>query len=54
MSVSMQALVLTDTGNTPEYYAKMNGVQFSDIPFFKQSDSSQYQKWLAQPVVNSN
>ena len=22
----------------------MNGVQFSDIPFFKQSDSSQYQK----------
>ena len=22
----------------------MNGVQFSDIPFFKQNDSSQYQK----------
>lgn len=30
--------------NTAEYYAKMNGVQFSDIPFFKQNDSSQYQK----------
>ena len=30
--------------NTAEYYAKMNGVQFSDIPFFKETDSSQYQK----------
>ena len=25
----------------------MNGVQFSDIPFFKETDSSQYQKMVS-------
>lgn len=30
--------------NTAEYAAQMNGVQFSDIPFFKESTSAQYQK----------
>ncbi|OOF37934.1 penicillin-binding protein activator [Rodentibacter rarus] len=31
-------------GHSTEYAAQMNGVQFSDIPFFKESTSSQYQK----------
>ena len=30
--------------NGEEFASKMNGVQFSDIPFFKQADSEQYQK----------
>ncbi|TGY51152.1 penicillin-binding protein activator [Rodentibacter caecimuris] len=30
--------------NSAEYVAQMNGVQFSDIPFFKESTSAQYQK----------
>ncbi len=30
--------------NSAEYIAQMNGVQFSDIPFFKESTSEQYQK----------
>ena len=30
--------------NTAEYATQMNGVQFSDIPFFKETDSSQYKK----------
>lgn len=30
--------------NTPEFAAQMNGVQFSDIPFFKDTTSPQYQK----------
>ncbi|OOF59043.1 penicillin-binding protein activator [Rodentibacter myodis] len=30
--------------NSAEYAAQMNGVQFSDIPFFKESTSEQYQK----------
>lgn len=32
------------SNSTPEYRLQMNGVKFSDIPFFKESDSSQYQK----------
>ena len=32
------------SNSTPEYRLQMNGVRFSDIPFFKESDSSQYQK----------
>ncbi|MDG2915003.1 penicillin-binding protein activator [Bisgaard Taxon 10/6] len=34
------------SNSTPEYRLQMNGVKFSDIPFFKESDSSQYQKIL--------
>lgn len=30
--------------NSAEYITQMNGVQFSDIPFFKESTSAQYQK----------
>ena len=30
--------------NNPEFVAQMNGVQFSDIPFFKETNSPQYQK----------
>ncbi|OOF66262.1 penicillin-binding protein activator [Rodentibacter sp. Ppn85] len=30
--------------NSAEYVTQMNGVQFSDIPFFKESTSAQYQK----------
>ncbi|OOF36079.1 penicillin-binding protein activator [Rodentibacter heidelbergensis] len=30
--------------HSAEYVTQMNGVQFSDIPFFKESTSSQYQK----------
>lgn len=30
--------------NSTEYATQMNGVQFSDIPFFKESTSAQYQK----------
>lgn len=30
--------------NSAEYAAQMNSVQFSDIPFFKESTSAQYQK----------
>ncbi|HBO39544.1 MAG TPA: penicillin-binding protein activator, partial [Pasteurellaceae bacterium] len=32
------------SNNTPEYRLQMNGLQFSDIPFFKETDSAQYQK----------
>ena len=32
------------TSNNPEFVAQMNGVQFSDIPFFKETNSPQYQK----------
>lgn len=34
--------------NGEEFATKMNGVQFSDIPFFKQTDSAQYQKVAGQ------
>ncbi|OOF55133.1 penicillin-binding protein activator [Rodentibacter genomosp. 2] len=30
--------------NSTEYVTQMNGVQFSDIPFFKETTSAQYQK----------
>ena len=30
--------------SNPEFVAQMNGVQFSDIPFFKETNSPQYQK----------
>ncbi|OOF61822.1 MULTISPECIES: penicillin-binding protein activator [Rodentibacter] len=30
--------------NSAEYVTQMNGVQFSDIPFFKEATSAQYQK----------
>ncbi len=30
------------SNNTPEYRLQMNGLQFSDIPFFKETDSEQY------------
>ena len=33
-----------NSNNGPEFRAQMNGVQFSDIPFFKDTDSAQYQK----------
>lgn len=32
------------SSNGAEYAMQMNGVQFSDIPFFKETDSSQYKK----------
>ena len=32
------------SNNGPEYRLLMNGLQFSDIPFFKDTDSAQYQK----------
>ena len=32
------------TSSNPEFVAQMNGVQFSDIPFFKETNSPQYQK----------
>lgn len=32
------------SNNTPEYRLQMEGVQFSDIPFFKDTDSEQYKK----------
>ena len=32
------------SNNSPEYRLLMNGLQFSDIPFFKDTDSAQYQK----------
>lgn len=32
------------SNSTPEYRLQMNGVRFSDIPFFKEADSDQYQK----------
>ncbi|OOF82191.1 penicillin-binding protein activator [Rodentibacter ratti] len=32
------------SSNSAEYITQMNGVQFSDIPFFKESTSAQYQK----------
>lgn len=32
------------SNNNPEFIAQMEGVQFSDIPFFKDTSSSQYQK----------
>ncbi|WP_410686020.1 penicillin-binding protein activator [Avibacterium paragallinarum] len=32
------------SNNTPEYRLLMNGLEFSDIPFFKDIDSPQYQK----------
>ena len=32
------------SSNTAEFRSLMNGVQFSDIPFFKQVDSSQYKQ----------
>ncbi|PVX40455.1 hypothetical protein C8D76_10322 [Pasteurella langaaensis DSM 22999] len=32
------------SNSTPEYRLQMNGVRFSDIPFFKEADSGQYQK----------
>ncbi|QLB12842.1 hypothetical protein EV697_101542 [Bisgaardia hudsonensis] len=37
--------------NGPEYNLLMNGVKFSDIPFFKEAESTQYQK-TAQLVNN--
>ncbi len=32
------------SNSTPEYRLQMNGVQFSDIPFFRETDSEQYKK----------
>ncbi|MDY3123765.1 MAG: penicillin-binding protein activator [[Actinobacillus] rossii] len=32
------------SNSTPEYRLQMNGVRFSDIPFFKETDAAQYQK----------
>ncbi|VEB24527.1 penicillin-binding protein activator [Avibacterium volantium] len=32
------------SNNTPEYRLLMNGLEFSDIPFFKDVDSAQYKK----------
>lgn len=44
-SLHIYASSRSNTSNsTPEYRLQMNGVKFSDIPFFKESDSSQYQK----------
>ncbi len=36
------------SNNTPEYRLQMNGLQFSDIPFFKETDSAQYKQIEAQ------
>ncbi|WP_439327445.1 penicillin-binding protein activator [Lonepinella sp. BR2357] len=33
---------INSSNNTPEYRLQMNGLQFSDIPFFKETDSEQY------------
>ncbi|MDO4431024.1 MAG: penicillin-binding protein activator [Lonepinella koalarum] len=33
-----------NSNSTPEYRLQMNGIQFSDIPFFKETDSPQYKK----------
>ncbi|MCQ9120572.1 penicillin-binding protein activator [Rodentibacter pneumotropicus] len=35
---------LNSASNSAEYVTQMNGVQFSDIPFFKEATSAQYQK----------
>lgn len=32
------------SNSTPEFRLQMNGVRFSDIPFFKETDAAQYQK----------
>ncbi|MDO4625790.1 MAG: penicillin-binding protein activator [Pasteurellaceae bacterium] len=32
------------SNNTPEFRLQMNGVQFSDIPFFRETDSEQYKR----------
>lgn len=32
------------SNSTPEYRLQMNGLQFSDIPFFKETESEQYKK----------
>lgn len=32
------------SNNTPEFRLQMNGLKFSDIPFFKETDSEQYKK----------
>ncbi|MGQ0286791.1 penicillin-binding protein activator [Pasteurellaceae bacterium 22721_9_1] len=39
---------INSSNNTPEYRLQMNGLQFSDIPFFKETDSEQYKKIEAQ------
>ncbi|MCK3657530.1 penicillin-binding protein [Pasteurellaceae bacterium Pebbles2] len=39
---------VNSSNNTPEYVLQMNGLQFSDIPFFKETDSAQYKKIEAQ------
>ena len=32
------------SNSTPEYRLQMNGIQFSDIPFFRETESAQYKK----------
>ena len=35
---------INSSNSTPEYRLQMNGLQFSDIPFFRETDSEQYKK----------